>query len=669
MLPVAHALAEGLTFEKDIKPLTDKYCVSCHNPEKTKGKFDIARFGTTAQVVEALGVWERAIKRIENREMPPHSQPQPSDDEKKMIFTWIDEVAKANSDCNQIASEESVSWYPGYVMGRRLTRMEYENTIRDLFGARIPVADLFPADGAGGEGFDNAGNALYISAIQAEKYLQAADLVIETVFPESQGDAHAPELAAARARILAVQPGKGVKPADAARQNLAAFLEHAWRRPVEEAELARLLDFFEKNEGSAGFEGAMKLALKAALVSPNFLFLAEPHPEASGVYALGDFQLASRLSYFLWATMPDEELFAAARAGALQQEDQIRAQVKRMLLDPKARALGDVFAAQWLGITQIGQTIKPDTTRFTEFNDQLAADMQAEVAAVFHRVVAEDRSLIELINADYTYANARLAALYGLQNVTGDDLQLVSLTDPNRGGVTGMAAVLTATSHPLRTSPVLRGKWVLEQLLGDHVPPPPPNVAKLPDDDAPVAGLTMRQQLEEHRKNPDCAGCHARMDPIGFGLENFDPIGRWRTDLAGQPIDAQGVLPSGETFTGPQQLKAVLLARKDDFARNLSTKMLGYALGRNVGRFDGCVVDTALKALQASDYRASELFTTIALSHPFRHRYSAGASEAPAPETSAPQPEKKHKHKKKKDSSRVKRMTITENLTIPHGGA
>ena len=386
----------------------------------------------------------------------------------------------------------------------------------------------------------------------------------------------------------------------------------------------------DAREHHAGHAAALKLAYKAALVSSNFLFLAEPHPEQSGDYPLGDFPLAARLSYFLWSSMPDDELFAAAKAGALQDTDQLRAQVKRMLLDQKARALGNVFAAQWLGITQIGETIKPDPERFKEFDPALRDAMLDEAACFFHRIVSEDRSVLELIQSDYTYANARLAALYGLNNVSGDGMQIVALSDANRGGVTGMAAVLTATSHALRTSPVLRGKWVLEQLLGDNVPPPPPNVAKLPDDDKPKEGLSFRAQLEAHRANPDCAGCHARMDPIGFGLENFDPIGRWRADLNGQPIDTQGVLPGGETFSGPQELKAILMKRKDDFARNLTHKLMGYALGRPVGRFDTCVIEQCMKNLQANDYRASAIIETIVLSHPFRHRYSPGKSEGAA---------------------------------------
>lgn len=614
---------EVVTFEKDIRPMVQKYCVECHSTEKHKGDLDLERFQTDAMTNEAAALWQRSSKRVANKEMPPKkSDIEMAYDDRMLFVKWAEGLENKNEDCNQIASEETVNWYPGIVTGRRLSRVEYENTVRDLFGMKIPVAQLFPADGAGGEGFDNSGNALYISNIQAEKYLQAADLVVETALPRKgvvPAEIHA--------RLITAEPGRGMEPRDAAKQVMTAFLERAWRAPADEAGLERMLQMFDRAQADRkSYLESIKLAMKAALVSPSFLFLTEPQPEQSGTYALGDYQLASKLSYFLWSSMPDEELFAAARAGQLKETEQIRSQVSRMLLDPKARALGEVFAAQWLGITQLGITTKPDPDRYKEFGPGMADTMREEAALYFYRIVAEDRSLLELLQSDYTYVNEKLAAIYGISGVHGDTMQLVTLNDPARGGVTGMAAVLAATSHPLRTSPVLRGKWVMEQLLGDRVPPPPPNVPQLPEDERHPDGLTLRARLEAHRANPECASCHATMDQIGFGLENFDPIGRWRTTQADQPIDSKGVLPSGDTFEGPTGLKGILLKRKDDFARNLSRKMVGYALGRDVGRFDACVVDASMKALQANDYRMSELIMTIALSHPFRHRYSAGGS-------------------------------------------
>jgi len=631
---------EARDFEKDIRPLVEKYCFECHNTEKTKGDLNLARFENAVMVGDSLAIWQRVGKRMQDFEMPPGKSLQPTLLERATLVDWARNLKENEADCNKIANEETVSWYPGYVMSRRLNRGEYENTIRDLLGVEHDFVAMFPADGAGGEGFDNNGNALFLSAIQIEKYLAAADFAVEQFFSEKRGGrkgkteeagAGAERLAAARDALLGVAPEPG---RDRASQRAAAqtILEHfvgrAWRRPAETAEVDRLVALYdEARDGRRKHDEAIAYAMKAVLVSPNFLFLPEPEPGQPGTYALGDYPLASRMSYFLWGTMPDETLLELASEGKLQDTDELRRQVARMLADPKAAGLGELFAAQWLGVTQLAETARPDEKRFPEFDEALRDSMKTEVAMFFQRIVSENRSLLELIDANYTYANQRLASVYGIEGVQGNAMQLVAVNQEQRGGVLGMAAVLTATSHPLRTSAVLRGKWVLEQILGDRVPPPPPNVPQLPEDEAHSEdGMTLRQRLEAHRANPECAGCHARMDPIGFGLENYDPIGRWRIEQGGQPVDSMGVLPSGETFSGPVELKALLKTRKDDFIRNLTRKMLGYALGRSLTKYDNCVVDDCMALLQADDYRAANLFTQIVLSYPFRHRYSASAT-------------------------------------------
>jgi hypothetical protein len=366
---------------------------------------------------------------------------------------------------------------------------------------------------------------------------------------------------------------------------------------------------------------ALKLPLKAVLISPHFLFLVEPEPDKDGVYELPDYPLASRLSYFLWASMPDDELLLMAAEGKLRDGGILREQVRRMLRDPRSRGLAENFTPQWLGLGALGETVRPDPQRFPEFDDALADAMRQEPICFFDDLIREGRSLLELLDADYTFANERLARHYGIEGVRGTAMRRVPLADKNRGGVLGMAGMLTVTSFPLRTSPVLRGKWVLEDLLGSRVPPPPPNAGELPKDDRNAKGLSFRKQLELHRSRSECASCHQRMDPLGFGLENFDPIGRFRTEQAGQPIDAVGELPSGEKFNGPRELRAVLLKQKTEFLRNLARKMLGYALGRQLYRFDQCVIDDSLKALEADGYKAPILLERIALSYPFRHRY------------------------------------------------
>jgi hypothetical protein len=328
------------------------------------------------------------------------------------------------------------------------------------------------------------------------------------------------------------------------------------------------------------------------------------------------------LSYFLWASLPDAELSSLADSGELKKSDVLQTQVHRMIADKRSRCFAESFATQWLGIDKLGGSSRPDANRFPDFDDALASAMQDEAIEFVAYVFRENHSLLELLDSEYTFVNERLAKHYGISEVAGSEFRRVELRDRNRGGLLGMAGILTSNSYPLRTSPVLRGKWLLAEILGGKVPPPPPDVPSLPADDKPVDGLTLRQRLEQHRSKAECASCHNRLDPLGFGLENFDPVGRWRDEIAGDPVDASGELPGGQKFNGPAELKTVLLNRKQDFLRNLTRKMLSYALGRELNRFDDCVVRDTLKALEAGEFRSSILFEQIVLSYPFRHRYA-----------------------------------------------
>lgn len=595
-------------FERQVKPFVSKYCASCHNAEKKKGKLDLATFRTTQDVLTKMEFWQHLVERVNAFEMPPEKSRQPSFEEKTALNRWFDKLPKQKLDCTQLASDRTQRFYRGYVMSRRLNRAEYGNAVRDLLGIDARPARHLPEDGSGGEGFDTNGDTLFTSPILLEKYLDAADLALEAAFADP----------AARKRLVA--PGMGDR--DSASLTVAAFARRAFRRPVGAPEVERLLSLYDhgRRRGDA-FEPSLRLALKAVLVSPHFLFLVEPEPEQEGIYRLGPLQLAQRLSVFLWSSIPDEELLRSAEGGGLADEPALRAQVRRMLRDPRARALGEHFACQWLEVEELGRGVKPDPAKFPEFDDLLAGAMKEELVAFFHGIVREDRSLLELIDSDYTYVDGRLARLYGIPGVEGDGMRRVALSDRNRGGVLGMAGVLTVTSYPLRTSPVLRGRWIQESLLGGKVPPPPPNVQALREEEAASQKLTLRQQLERHRTNAECAACHARMDPLGFGLENFDVLGRWRTAERGLPIDAAGQLPSGERFAGAAELKKILLKRKDEVMKHLARKLLAYALGRALNKFDECVVDDALRALHAGGYRASSLVETVVLSYPFRHRY------------------------------------------------
>lgn len=632
-----------IDYVNEIIPILTTYCYQCHNVQEHKGGLDLTRFLLPEQVLDSFELWETLAARVKRDDMPPKNKPRPADANRELLLKWLETIKPLDQgDCDRIANDENYRFYRGFVMSRRLNRTEYGNTLRDLFGRRLDVNGFLPNDGSGGEGFDNNGDALFTSPVLIEKYLDAADQILALALPVKAFEALAePERSAARAKWLAgagpdaapdavwksiftALPSNETPPREAARAILTRFAYRAFRRPPAPEEVDRLLTAFDRpaNRGES-FEASIRFALKAALISPEFLFLVEPEPEGQGVYPLGDYQLATRLSYFLWGSMPDDELFAIAELGMLRHPSILQAQIKRMLLDPKSRGLSERFSSQWLGLETLGGPVRPDPERFPEFTPELADAMREEATLLLDGVLRGNRSLLELINADYTYMNETLAAgVYGMGDVKGPEFRRVQLADPNRGGAMTLPAVLTATSHALRTSPVLRGKWTLEQILGERVAPPPPAVPSIPADDRRADGLTMRQVMEAHRVNPVCASCHESMDPIGLGLENFDPIGRWRTEQNGAPLDTAGKLPSGEAFAGPAELKGIVMARKEKFIRNLTKKMLGYALGRDLNRYDQCVIDGATKALDANDYKSWTLVENIVLSYPFSHRYS-----------------------------------------------
>jgi mono/diheme cytochrome c family protein len=617
----------GERYEKEILPIIKSRCIECHSGDKPEGEFDLAKFASGADAAKAGDTWDRVARRVRQNEMPPPGSPGLNDPQKGAFHRWVD--SRPNQDlCRQLASDETQSWYRGHVMSRRLTSTEYQNAVRDAVGIPLRPDEVPPSDGAGGEGFDTVGDALFTSAIHLETYLIAADRVIETALPEQTAGA-TPEVLAARQKLLVALPksldaNSSLDERAAAEQIIATFARRAWRRPVTEEDVARLLAIYDgtkaKREG-VSFLTAVKEPLKAVLISPHFLFVVESEPSGGGVQRITPHQLATRLALFVWSSIPDDELLRKADTGELYENDILRAEVRRMLRDPKAAALGENFGLQWLGLREFGKGTRPDGEVFPDFNNQLATDMREEAIRTVAGVFRDDAPLLNLLTADYIYANGRLAKHYGLELAADADWQRVPLSSRERGGVITMASVLTSASYPRRTSPVLRGRWILEEVLGSRVPPPPPNVPALEEEHGDNKPLTLRQRLEVHRQKAECASCHNRMDPLGFGLENFDGIGRWRTDDNGQPIDAAGKLPSGDTFSGPEELKSVLLKQNGEFQKHFVKKLLGFALGRPLNKFDDCVVDECLKQLKNNDLRASVLIEEIALSYPFQHRY------------------------------------------------
>jgi hypothetical protein len=368
----------------------------------------------------------------------------------------------------------------------------------------------------------------------------------------------------------------------------------------------------------------MEVGVEAVLVSPYFLFRTERDPAAGGEHAITDYELASRLSYFLWSSMPDAELFRLAKEAKLHDPAVLQQQVARMLKDPKSDALVDNFGGQWLETRNL-DSIKPDPDKFGAFTPELRAAMKKETQLFFSNIIHEDRSILDFLTAKYTFVNEVLAKLYGIPNVTGDQFRKVDLTGTPRVGILTQASVLTVSSYPTRTSPVIRGKWILENVLNTPPPPPPANVPSLKEGDAGSA-MSVRESLEKHRADPVCAGCHARMDPLGFGLENFDAIGRYRTQDGKFPIDSSGTLPSGKSFKNAEELIQILQDDKDAFTRCLVEKMLTFAIGRGLERYDRPVVSVIAHRVADRQYKFSALVTEIVASAPFRMRHAEAAT-------------------------------------------
>lgn len=424
--------------------------------------------------------------------------------------------------------------------------------------------------------------------------------------------------------VWVAEPGAGLSEIDAARQVLGKFAERAYRSPVEASAVDRLVDLYRRaSQRGESFESAVAIGLQAVLSSPRFLYRREQRIATSEADALNDFDLASRLSYFLWLSMPDPELMSLAREGRLADVDTLKRQAVRMIADPKSKAFTAAFASEWLGFADLGTSIKPDDVAFPEFTPALGQAMVDEATSAFDRIVRENRSLLEVLDSDYTYLNEALARHYGVEGVVGREMRLVALQDGRRGGVLGMGAILTATSLPTRTSPVVRGMWVLETMFGEELPPPPPDAGELPESGESQQALTLRQTFERHRDEARCAVCHNRIDPIGFGLENFDAIGRWRDTDNGQPVDATGRLLSGKTFEGPLELKRILLSRREEFARMMSAQMLRFALGRELEYYDEPTVQAISAAVVQGDFSARTLVEEIVSSYPFRYRRDA----------------------------------------------
>jgi hypothetical protein len=437
---------------------------------------------------------------------------------------------------------------------------------------------------------------------------------------ESKGPGDTPS----RRRVFVCQPSKPGEEESCAERILSTLMRRAYRRAVARGDLEKPMEFYRKAQAEEGFEAGIESALSAVLISPEFLFRVEQDPAEIApetAYRVSDLALASRLSFFLWSSIPDDELLDAAIRGELHKPKVLEKQVRRMLVDSRSQNLVNNFAEQWLYLRNL-ESLTPDLRLFPDFDDNLRQAFRRETELLFEHVLREDRSVLELLRADYTFLNERLAKHYGIPNVYGSRFRRVALgKEDQRGGLLRQGSILTVTSYATRTSPVIRGKWILENILGTPPPPPLPNVPALKDNTV-SATLSVRERLAEHRANAACASCHNLMDPVGFSLENFDAIGRWRTVEEGQPIDATGGLPDGSTFTGVSGLEDGLRNRPELFVGTLTEKLMTFALGRGIETYDAPAVRRIVRDAQAKDFRFSSVILGIVNGTPFTMRRS-----------------------------------------------
>ncbi|CAN5366685.1 DUF1588 domain-containing protein [soil metagenome] len=588
------------SFLEDAEPFLGKYCTECHGSRRMKGGINFAPALKDPGSMAFSRQWKQALASVKAHDMPPEdADEQPSAEERQKFEEWLAKL--------KFLSPQD----PGQFVIRRLTKVEYGNTLRDLFGVDPDVAESLP-DEVVGEGYLNN-----LSPLQSEQYLGIANEVVNQVLaPDGAPPTEVQN------RLFGEPPAPGADLRAAAQSVARKLAREAYRRPASDAEVGVLLGVFDlARANDLEYPAALRLMLKAALVSPQFLFITPATEAEAGkaIIPLDDHQLASRLSYLLWATMPDPELSRLADGGQLREPAVLQAQVKRLLADPRSRALFDGFGAHWLGLAKLEkQTF--DAAKFPQMTGEMRSAMYDEARLFFQSIVAENQSVVRFVDSDYTFLNGSLATLYGMEKeIAGPEMRRVKLTDANRGGILSMPGVLATTSFPNRTSPVNRGVWVLEQVLGEHVPSAPPNVPELEKQDQnQVADLTLRQRTELHRTDAACASCHKILDPIGFGLENFDAIGRWRdSDDSGGAIDAAGELPGEKRFDSPKDLKDIIAARQDEVARNLTQRLLAYALCRPLEGYDEIVVDHLMQTIASDGYRMQTLISEVVTSYPF----------------------------------------------------
>ncbi len=635
------ALVASEPFTSTVRPILAARCFGCHAGKTPEAGLDLSRFATQDEVLGAFRVWEKVIEKIVAGRMPPEDAKPLTDAQRRALSDW------------QRATFVDLEPRPGRSGPRRLTRTEYRNTLADLLGIALRknpqqsfynmeagsiVEKVLAPDPPGPSGFDNDATVLALGPAEFAKALQIADFLVDQL----------DSLPEARQALLAdALPRPAATPMERAGAILARFAARAFRRPASEAELAPFLAVFAAASAPTGERGeqsgpavrpderfarAVQEAFKAILVSPKFLYRLETVQVSRAPYRVNDHELATRLAYFLWSTMPDDELIRLAAEGSLHQEEVLGRQVERMLADRRSIALAENFGGQWLGYAALDDPDRFQASRSEEAT-KLLRSIYREPLLYFDDLVRSDRSLLELIDSRHSFLNPTLGYHYGQKGSKkprlikeggydwADPLQRVALDDPSRGGVLGMAATLVLTSAPERTSPIRRGVWILDAILGQRPPDPPPGIPPLQDEGPGRRPLTLRDQMELHRNDVSCARCHDAIAPLGLALENFGPLGEWRERDKSGKIDASATLPGGERIAGPAELKSVLVTRyREPFVRNACERLFAYAMGRAIQYSDRPTIDRLVADLKAHDYRFSILVKAIVASIPFGYR-------------------------------------------------
>ena len=609
---------ETIDFESRIQPLLSQYCYDCHGEGAAEGGLAYDEYDSVDALVGNKKLWGKVWDNVLTETMPPADMPQLSAAERKLLSRWI---------ARSIFDYDPANPDPGRVTIRRLNRYEYRYAVRDLLGIDFPVREHFPVDDTG-YGFDTIGDVLTVSPPLIEKYFEAAEAIADQVVVQLTK-----KQTATYKKVYSNESPPTEQEAQIAfaRKVIHRLATRAFRRPVDKVTYEKLMQLAEAalKQEQVSLEEAISRTTIAILVSPHFLLRAEYQPAAgsqSDVFPLDDYALAARLSFFLWSSIPDQTLFQLASEGRLHGE--LRSQVKRMLADAKADRFARSFVGQWLRTREVEGVHKEQELR--ETLGHLRPIMRRETEMFFAHVMRSDVDVMELITADYSFLDEQLAEYYGVPGVEGKRMRRVRFPEYHpRGGVLTHGSILLVTSNPDRSSPVKRGRFILDNILGTPSPPAPPDVPDLEEVTKGVSWhMSLREQLALHREDPVCASCHDRMDPLGLGLENFDAIGLWREDEDGFPIDASGELASGEKFTGIEQLREILGQKRRLFYRCLTRKLMIYALGRGIDYTDTPVVEEIVEKMLDEDASFLTLLLGIVESPQFQMQCVRNAEDA-----------------------------------------